>query len=74
MARDQAPKNQDPDVGAPCDRELSEAELDGVSAGVGGLVHENVHAGTLTPPRTGGTRQTPSLPASSTRSPPSGMP
>ena len=59
-----------------CNRELSEAELQGVSAGEGGLVHETVHAGSVTPPRTGGpgTGQAPRLPANAFRSPPTGIP
>ena len=47
------------------DRELSDAELDGIAGGVGGLVHEPVHSGTVSKPP-------PAPPPSgpSTRSPP----
>ncbi len=55
-------------------RELTHAELDGVAAGTGVLVHENLHAGTT--PRGGGTGpvQPPRAPVRPPRSPPTGMP
>ncbi len=31
-------------------RELSDAELEGITGGVGGLIHEPVHSGTTTKP------------------------
>lgn len=50
------------------ERELTDAELAGITGGTGVLVHERVHAGTTTkPPPT----PAPTTPATSTRSPPS---
>lgn len=70
MNRPQEPHEQDLDL--PEVRTLSSAELDAVQAGVGALVHETVHAGTVTVPRTGGagTGLAPRRPGPSTRSPP----
>lgn len=60
----------DPTGGTPTsesERELSDAELDGITAGVGGLVHETVHSGTVSKPTPA---PTPSSTSTSTRSPP----
>lgn len=48
-------------------RELSDAELDGITGGVGGLIHEPVHSGTTTKPPPA---PRPTTPSTSTRSPP----
>lgn len=71
MTREQTPQdlNLPKDAVESDSQELSEAELDGVVGGTGALVHEKVHVGTTTPPRTGG-----STPVRPPRSPPTGFP
>ncbi len=71
MTREQTPQTGElaTDPAESDSQELSDAELYGVVGGTGALVHEKVHVGTSTPPRTGGT-----TPVRPPRSPPTGFP